>query len=257
MVFLKIDKFQILKNNNMKKSEIEKIIVSKTILDYSVFDKVIVSLRDISFVTDYEGNQLPSYVLQSIYYDLDNSIINKETKLNHLISNEIKELLLEVSKTKKINKGTLTIYPGGEYESSFIWDNEAHLGYLVDGIYSLIGTVYEELNYKIRELLPAGTPIDWRYISIIIPFIKGKIQPLEIIIKGEKIVILSLLIENITYEETPEFVQWFEDVYQLTNEGELKGQLSEKWNKLHLVWTKETGLDLSKDVLFEWVESLA
>ena len=79
-------------------SETKQLIISKTISDYEKFDKASISLRDISFSLNSRGETFVSYVLQSSYYDLDNNIINKETNLNSLISNDIKQLLLAISK---------------------------------------------------------------------------------------------------------------------------------------------------------------
>ena len=159
--------------------------------------------------------------------------------------------------SKKINKGTLIIYPNGAYESSFIWDEEAHLSGLIGGVDSLLSYVCEELFSKIPTILPPHTVIDWREFTVIIPFIEGQIQPLQIRIKaGEAITALSILIEDIRYEKSLWLVAQFEEMYQLTNEGELKGILSEKWNTI-IIRNTVDGFDFDKGVSFEWKEENA
>ena len=157
----------------------------------------------------------------------------------------------------KINKGILTIYPNGEYESSFIWDEEAHLSRLIGSVYALLSFVNEELTYRISKKFPK-TIILWNETVLTISFVKGKIQPLQTKIKTkEKIIEHSILIKDITYEETPELVAQFEEMYQLTNEGELKGKLSEKkWNTL-VCYNMIDPSNLEKNVKFEWREENA
>ena len=46
-------------------------------------------------------------------------------------------------------------------------------------------------------------------------------------------------------------------MHQLTNEGEFKGNLSEKWNTLVICWDLIERFDLEKHVSFEWREDLA
>ena len=159
--------------------------------------------------------------------------------------------LIDITKTNKV---ALTIYPSGEYESDFIWDNESHLGYLYDKVYNSLCFLAEELSYKITYTLCPETVILWEQTTLTLPFVKGKIQPLQIKVKTEKEIIEHfLLIKDITYEESPWLVEQFEDMYQLTNEGELKGKLSERWNTLVICWNLMERFDLEKHVKFEWL----
>ena len=157
----------------------------------------------------------------------------------------------------KINKGTLTIYPNGEYESSFIWDEQAHLSNLVGGIQSFISFIIEELTYKILQQFP-NVGILWNESVLTVPFVKGKIQPLQTKIKTQEGSIEhSILVNNVTSDESPWLSEQFEDMYHMTNEGDLKGVLSGNWNVLTIRFDNITGFNFDRDVSFEWREENA
>lgn len=68
------------------------------------------------------------------------------------------------------NKGTLAIYPNGEYESAFIWDNEAHLDYLETMSKTWFSSFYEEAVYRVEDRVKkANIPWDFE-TEVVISF---------------------------------------------------------------------------------------
>ena len=203
----------------------------------------------------FEVISYPGFNGGAIYlYKNDNTELLRFVLKNHI---EIWSPIAEYMHIQKKNKYNLIIYPSGEYDSEFIWDEVAHLSYLEGGVYTLLSFVIEEFTLKISQQFP-NVDILWNETILTIPFVKGKIQPLQTKIKTkDKIIEHSILIKDITYEETPELVAQFEEMYQLTNEGELKGSLSEKWNTLVICWDLIERFDLEKHVSFEWREENA
>ena len=239
----------------MSIQEAEREIVTKILAHYPDFDNAIVSIYDYT-LTEITGFTYP------ISYFKDNAPLNLQTIPK--ISNEIGILLnLMFKKGKKSNKGTLTIYPNGDYESSFIWDEVAYVDYLIRGIRALLSFVYNEMCYKISDTLLPDAVIHWNQVVMTIPFKEGQIQPISIEVKTqEEITHHSILIQNLTNEESPWLIGQFADFYQLTNEGELKGKLSEKkWNTLVISFDTITGFNweqpFDKGVSFEWREENA
>ena len=156
----------------------------------------------------------------------------------------------------KVNKGTLTIYPSGEYESEFIWDNQAHLDYLVLDIDTFFSFLYDEVPLYLDRNYHNDTL--WDSIEIRISFQEGKIQPLKIVLKtGEITTDYAVLIQNITYDESIYLIKRFEDIYELTNNGELKGVLSPTWNTAIMRYQAIEYFDFKKQVSFEWREENA
>ena len=152
------------------------------------------------------------------------------------------------------NMGKITIYPSGEYESVFIWDEEADLDYLATRVRLLFDYIHEEMFFKIPNLL-VGASSSWEKAIITMPFKEGQIQPLnlEITCMGA-IIHQTLLIQNVTYEESPNLIDQFSNIYQLTNEGKLKGTFVEKWNIIVFHIYADADFDFGKDVKFEWRE---
>lgn len=166
------------------------------------------------------------------------------------------EIIRSLIDPTKINKGMLTIYPNGEYESSFIWDEQAHLDYLILGVDASFSFIHEEIQLKIEDSLMPDTA--WESIVITIPVKSGKVQPLQLEINlGEEVSYHSLDIKNLTYDEKPYLAGWFEDIYHLTNEGELKEKLSPKWNTAVISFNAIDGFDFKSQVKFEWREENA
>ncbi len=229
-------------------SETKQLIISKTISDYEKFDKASISLRDISFSLNSRGETFVSYVLQSSYYDLDNNIINKETNLNSLISNDIKQLLLAISKEQKINKGMLTIYPNGEYESSFIWDEQADKEYRLTGLFGgldYLGNTFFVEHFFLNKL-------EWENMAgniVITIHISTSIQTTAVIESGD--------IKTKEVIEFPDYIEeGLKNIHYQTNEGDLKGMLS-PWNTIILCISNSDSFDVNRDVKFEWREDLA
>ena len=157
----------------------------------------------------------------------------------------------------KINKGTLTIYPNGEYESSFIWDEAAYLGNLRTNIDAMFAYIY---HYTPIELENKGILVDvWDNINVTIPFKSGKIQLLNITIKeGENISYHPTLIENFSADTSFYMIEVFETAYQQMNEGKLKNVISPKWNTAIVnIDITSSSFDFKRDVSFEWREENA
>ena len=69
-----------------------------------------------------------------------------------------------------VNKGTLTIYPSGEYTSAFIWDNVAHLDYLETMSKTWFRSFYEEAVYRVEDRVKkANIPWDFE-TEVVISF---------------------------------------------------------------------------------------
>ena len=156
----------------------------------------------------------------------------------------------------------LTIYPNGKYESSFIWDNEAYLEEFKKDAKGLFNLIHQEIDNCDIFFDEEGSSIAWEEIMVIISFKSGKVEPLSIEIK---------LGENVIYHTEPigdEYGEYryqvskqrYEDIYHLTNEGELKEKLSPKWN-VATIHIKNGALrynfDFDRDVSFEWREENA
>ncbi len=76
----------------------------------------------------------------------------------------------ELFDSNKTNRGTLTIYPSGEYESSFIWDNVAHLDYLETMSKTWFSSFYEEAVYRVEDRVKkANIPWDFE-TEVVISF---------------------------------------------------------------------------------------
>jgi hypothetical protein len=218
-------------------SELEKVIISKTVSDYKNFDKVTITMRDIKFVIDYEGKQVPSYILQSIYYDKDNNIINKETKLNHLIYDDIKILISEISKKQKINFGTFTIYPNGQYESEFIWDEEADRQYRFTSVWQAIHYLGHDFFH---DYLQSDFP-EWSFALVVICIGTSIQTTLSIDTRIEK--------KETAMDLPYEIQEGLQRMHHQTNEGDFKGMI-EPWNTLELRIDKLKGFDFDQDVSF-------
>ena len=161
---------------------------------------------------------------------------------------------------RKTNKGTLTIYPSGEYESSFIWDNEAYLDELKKNTKNFFAFIHEEMQFcNVFMSNAEGFIIPWDSIITSIPFKSGKVQSLEIALKSEgNLSYHSVPIDDYYGEDTYQMPKkLYEDIYYLTNEGELKEKLSPKWNIVTIHIQKDIRFDFDRDVKFEWREKNA
>ncbi len=156
----------------------------------------------------------------------------------------------------KYNIWEFTLYPSGLYESEFIWDNQAHSDYLVLDIDTFFSFLYDEVPLYLDRNYHNDTL--WDSIEIRISFQEGKIQPLKIVLKtGEITTDYAVLIQNITYDESIYLIKRFEDIYELTNNGELKGVLSPTWNTAIMRYQAIDYFDFKKQVSFEWREENA
>ena len=178
---------------------------------------------------------------------------------------EIRRVLHEKSFSKeirfffdptKINKGTLTIYPSGFYESSFIWDEGAHLAYLGGNIYSrkeifaerLFSSFEEEEFYQDKGY----NPNEYTFICVVV----------EINAQKEVKIHRSVTLSEGRIVEVPLVApaHWLAailDFQNQTNDPDLK-QYAIKWNKMTFnIPSYEQNFDPDKNVIFEWREDLA
>ena len=185
----------------------------------------------------------------------------KETAI---FSQKIKDFHQECQKdvSTRWNIWEFVLYPSGQYESSFIWDNEAYLEEFKKDAKGFFNLIHQEIDNCDIFFDEEGSSIAWEDIMVIISFKSGKVEPLSIEIKSGNNVIHHSEPIGDEYGEYRYQVskQRYEDIYHLTNEGELKEKLSPKWN-VATIHIKNGALrynfDFDKDVLFEWDESLA
>lgn len=173
------------------------------------------------------------------------------------------------------NKGTLTIYPSGEYESSFIWDNEAYLGRLGQSVETWLSSVYQYACERIQDRCSELSIDIPNEVEMSVSFDKlGVSQPAMFYTKDVPQINFKLHSEQIYgYYERPyeeEFTEydtirepiendpWDCQIhYQMTNEGELKGYYP-RWNKLIFSLNPNDQYSFSYEKLkFEWIEDLA
>ena len=176
----------------------------------------------------------------------------------------------EMNKKQKINKGTLTIYPSGEYESLFIWDEEAHLGYLGGKVEGWLKRSFELSIYRIQDLDMFGIVGDYE-VKIIISFSNGVSNPVLFILEHNPAMIYKMYLEQITFfpdfggysKETFEAYAKERDInsdlvapdtnmYLMMNESELKGCYP-RWNVASLIIKPSSRINF-QDIKFEWVE---
>ncbi|MDJ1472533.1 hypothetical protein [Xanthocytophaga flava] len=153
------------------------------------------------------------------------------------------------------NKGTITIYPDGRYESEFIWDQQAHIDFRMKDLRAAFSFLYSESDIKITDALLPGQ--EWEKAVIIMPFVNGHILPLQIEVTTKHgIKQFSLLVQNLTYEEAPYLIKRFEDIYQLANEGELKQHFAPGWNTVVIYQNRLEFFDFEQHVKFDFRNTL-
>ncbi len=182
----------------------------------------------------------------------------KETAM---FSQEIKDFHQECQKDvpTRWNIWEFTLYPNGEYESSFTWDEEAYLEEFKKDAKGFFNLIHQEIDSCDIFFDEEGSSISWEEIMVIISFKSGKVEPLSIEIKsGENVIYHSEPIGD-EYGEYRYQVskQRYEDIYHLTNEGELKEKLSPKWNVATIHIKNGVRFDFEKHVIFEWREENA
>ncbi len=147
------------------------------------------------------------------------------------------------SETTRWNKGTITIYPSGKYESEFIWDNETYLESLktirVNYFLLHLGSdfLYRETN-KHRSTWQTAT-----YKTII----KNDILLIEMV---------SLDNENVLIDVTvPSDIQeYYVDMHDFTINGEVKS-LFKPWNGIIFQLSKTIHFSVDRDCTFIFEEN--
>ena len=169
------------------------------------------------------------------------NVKNEETRFfsDDLSLRDIKPVLIsnfftlteEINKERKINKGTLTIYPNGEYENAFIWDEQAHLGYLVDyHVADFFRWSHEQISDKLVEtLLP---DVDWQKAEVTLSFKLGKVQPISIkAFVGDKTMDFVIEVNDIALSYWEGQEKAFEEMYILSQREDIKPLFQGEWNK--------------------------
>ena len=175
------------------------------------------------------------------------------------------------------NKGTLTIYPSGEYLSEFIWDNEMYLSYCLADIENWLTSYFEQSAYRIEDkCIQLG--IKWDFdVKVVISFTSGKANPVLFVAANKPEINFKLyldqLCECIEGDYIEAFEQWSitrvedayyvglvlenEEMYHSMNYGELKGRF-QHWNSAAFIINKTNWQNLTfEDIKFEWKEENA
>ena len=164
-----------------------------------------------------------------------------------------------LTSVEKVNSGTLTIYPSGEYESSFIWDNAAYLEKLVFKAENLFSLLYYEISACPAFKNAEEEPISWQEATVSVSFKSGKVQGLNVTVTTatDEIVHYSEVIEEKFGESEYQSSRgYYEETYQLMNEGELKA-LYPRWNIATIHIKYGVSFDFEKHVILEWREENA
>jgi hypothetical protein len=168
-------------------------------------------------------------------------------------------LVEEIKKEQKINKGTLTIYPSGEYKSLFIWDKAADLEKLVFKAENLFSLLYYEISACPAFKNAEEEPISWQEAIVTVLFKSGKVQPLNVEVKtatNEIIYYSEAIEEEFGESEYQSSRQYYEETYYLMNEGELKA-LYPRWNVATIHIKYGVRFDFEKHIILEWREENA
>ena len=231
----------------MNIKEIERQIVVKVLNYHQDFEKAVLSIFNYTF-TKITGFSFP------LQYFKDNMVLDLPT--NYSISSDIGILLnLMFKNGTKTNKCTFTIYPSGEYESAFIWDESLEQERLLKSIRSHFTWLFIHSVYKIEDVfLPEQ---EWGTATLTMEFKDGKIQPLQITILFEgKMLHFSCGIENIGLSEDYSLahnIKTYEDMYQLANQVDIKDKLFGSWTKVTITLKQNsTGDEMNwKNYVFE------
>lgn len=185
-------------------------------------------------------------------------------------------LLIDRAKT---NKGTLTIYPNGEYESSFIWDEVAYLGYLKTNANNWFIYVYEKACERIQDRcndLSIDCPA---LVEMTVVFdALGISKPALFYSENNPAMTFKLHLEQIYFYLEQPYESVFAEYdmirkqvdgdvitdnqkqYKTTNEGELKGVFP-RWNKLTFTLEPDSPYisyeEVREKLKFEWIEENA
>lgn len=132
------------------------------------------------------------------------------------------------------NRGTVTIYPSGEYESNFVWDEQAVQDVLISAIKKSFAALYTNAIYKINEVfLPKK---EWQTATLVVEFVEGKIQSLKISIPFEgETLNFSVGIENIERTKKDTNISDYELDYALSNQENIKDKLYGSWTKVTMI----------------------
>ena len=164
--------------------------------------------------------------------DFENS-----SKITELLSRERNN-----DQTTRWNKGQITIYPDGRFESEFSWDQEAYLTDIEGGVWSAIyylSTFFEDvINQEVT------TYENWQQADIEIaikdgkPAVKGSVNTHE-----KEIAFTKELPENI--------IEGFLRMHQDTTQGELQSRFP-LWNTLCLHLVNRQYFEVKEQTKFVW-----
>ena len=180
-------------------------------------------------------------------------------RISHKKFTDFFSALRKLTDPTKTNKGTLTIYPNGEYESSFIWDNAAYLEKLVFKAENLFSLLYYEISACPAFKNAEEEPISWQEATVSVSFKSGKVQGLNVTVTtatDETIHYSEAIEEAFGASEYQSSRGYYEETYQLMNEGELKA-LYPRWNIATIHIKYGVSFDFEKHVILEWREENA
>lgn len=168
-----------------------------------------------------------------------------------------------------------TLYPSGEYESSFIWDEQAYLDSLMQNARLWFTYYFEKAGLRLVDKLDqSGIEFDFE-IGVTISFTNGKSNPVLFVFLNHPEINFKLHLEQlpdyiegnhkeafekrsltrITDKDQASLVSENEQMYHLMNDGELKNMFK-RWNKATAIINPDKDISF-EDIQFEWVEENA
>ena len=168
-----------------------------------------------------------------------------------------------------------TLYPSGEYESEFIWDNEAHLDSLEKDAKMWFTGNFEQIGYRIKDkCFQLG--IEWDFdVEVVISFTLGKANPVLFVAPNKPEINFRLYLDQLWEYIKGDYVTAFEEwgkirvedsyradivledekIYHSMNYGELKNRF-QRWNRATFIINKDIAVWdrlTFEDIKFEWL----
>ncbi len=151
---------------------------------------------------------------------------------------QVFSILRKLIDPTKINRGTLTIYPDGTYESEFIWDEEADRQYRFTSVWQAIHYLgHDFFHHYLQTNFP-----EWTFALVNIHINTSIKAVLNIDTKTEQ--------KEVLVDLPPEIQEGLRRMHHQTNEGDFKGMI-EAWNILELRMDKVKGFDFDQDASFK------
>lgn len=229
----------------------------------------------------YKNTPYEQLEYSRMYYNGGTDIIISENgeKKRHLVGRVVFDVvdntneIEKINTTEKFNEFKLVIYPSGEYESLFIWNEEAYqkslrMGFIVnlDWFFNRLNDTYiyaPDLLRKGFVMYPDGSYINSEFSNVvetgycIIERKNGFFNMYGEVFTNDKLTFPFVYEPAGSRDQTQvssEYIQdIFKNLYEMTDvNGELYG-VYPRWNKMTIQINSST-LDFDKDVSFEWRE---